>query len=97
MITLSQTKELLAQNKEELRKQYKVSEIGVFGSYTRNEQSKGSDLDVLVTFEEPVGMFSFLDLEEYLQKLLNVKVDLVSKKSLKPNIGKRILKEVIYI
>ena len=71
--------------------------IGVFGSYVRGEQKEGSDLDVLVEFEEPVGLFEFMALENYLSDLLGVKVDLVSKKALKPHIGKRILEEVIMI
>jgi hypothetical protein len=50
-----------------------------------------------VAFSEPVGLFEFMDLEEYLQTLFGVKVDLVSRKALKPHIGERILKEVIYI
>ncbi len=71
--------------------------IGVFGSYVRGEQKETSDVDVLVEFEEPVGLFEFMDLEEYLTGLLGVKVDLVSKKALKPHIGKHILEEVISI
>ena len=71
--------------------------IGVFGSYVRGEQKRQSDVDVLVEFEEPVGLFEFMDLEMYLTDLLGVKVDLVSKKALKPHIGERILKEVIMV
>jgi len=51
----------------------------------------------LVEFEEPVGFFDFIALEDYLAGLLGVKVDLVSKKALKPRIGERILKEVIRV
>jgi predicted nucleotidyltransferase len=57
----------------------------------------GSDVDILVEFEEPIGFFQFLDLEEYLTKLIGIKVDLVSKGALKPIIGEKILKEVIYL
>jgi predicted nucleotidyltransferase len=74
-----------------------VKTIGVFGSYVRGEQKRGSDVDVLVEFEEPVGLFEFMDLEDYLSELLGVKVDLVSKKALKPHIGENILQEVIMI
>ena len=84
-------------HKEKLSKRFKVKTIGVFGSYVRGEQKEGSDLDVLVEFEEPVGLFEFMALENYLSDLLGVKVDLVSKKALKPHIGKRILEEVIMI
>jgi len=50
-----------------------------------------------VEFEEPMGLFEFMDLEENLSNLLGTKVDLVSKKALKPRIGEYILKEAIYI
>jgi len=82
--------------KPEIRKNFKVKELGVFGSYIHEEQNADSDLDILVTFEEPVG-FKFLELEEYLSEALGIKVDLVSKKALKPRIGKRILEQVIMV
>lgn len=84
-------------SKPDLREQYCVKTIGVFGSYIRGEQTKGSDLDILVEFEKPVSLFRFMDLEEHLEKMLGEKVDLVSKKALKPRIGKHILQEVINI
>jgi predicted nucleotidyltransferase len=90
-------KRILLRNKAELRKRFKVKTIGVFGSYVRGEQKRQSDVDLLVEFEEPVGLFEFMDLEMYLTDLLGVKVDLVSKKALKPHIGERILKEVAMI
>ncbi len=98
MKKIEEIKDTLKKHKEELRKNFKVKEIGVFGSYVRGEQKKrGSDIDILVDFEEPIGFFKFMDLEEYLSNLLGTKVDLISKKALKPRIGKYILKEVIYI
>jgi predicted nucleotidyltransferase len=90
-------REVLARNRRELRRRFKVKDIGVFGSYVRGEQRKKSDVDVLVEFEEPVGFFEFIALEDYLADLLGVKVDLVSKKALKPRIGERILKEVVRV
>ncbi|MDI6810795.1 MAG: nucleotidyltransferase family protein [archaeon] len=87
----------LAAHKEELKQRYKVKEIGIFGSVVRGEQKGTSDVDILVEFEKPIGFFTFLELEEYLSNLLGLKVDLVSKKALKPNIGRYILQEVIPI
>jgi len=97
MRDVDRIKRVLLEHKAELRKKFKVKTIGVFGSYVRGEQKRGSDVDVLVEFEEPIGLFEFMDLEEYLSRLLGVKVDLVSKKALKPHIGERILQEVIMI
>ena len=97
MKTLGEIRTLLARHREELAGSYKVQEIGIFGSYARGEQSSGSDLDVLVTFREPIGLFEFIDLENRLGELLGVKVDLVTKAALKPRIGARILSEVVYV
>ena len=88
---------MLRENKPILEEKYKVKTLGVFGSYVRGEQKEDSDLDILVEFQEPVGLFKFMELEEFLGKNTGVKVDLVSKKALKPRIGKYILKEVINV
>lgn len=87
----------LRKNMPVLREKYKVKYLGVFGSYVRGEQKKSSDLDILVEFQEPVGLFEFMELEEYLANNTGVKVDLVSRKALKPRIGKNILEEVINV
>ena len=97
MKRLQDIKAALAKHKPEIQRKFKVKEIGIFGSYIRGKQKEKSDIDVLVEFSEPVGLFKFMDLEEYLQTLFGVKVDLVSRKALKPHIGERILREVIYI
>jgi len=97
MTAIEKIKGILAGHKEELAARFKVKKLGIFGSYVRGQQKKASDIDVLVEFGEPVGLFRFMDLEEYLTNLLGRKVDLVSKKALKPRIGSRILKEAVYI
>ncbi|MEM2029646.1 MAG: nucleotidyltransferase family protein [Thermoproteota archaeon] len=97
MKTLQEIRRILTEHKEELRRKYRVKEIGVFGSFVKGGQRKGSDVDILVEFEEPPSLFVFMDLEEYLSKLLGLKIDLVTKKALKPRIGKRILEEAVYL
>ena len=97
MKTADELKKILSERKPEIKKKYKVKSIGIFGSYVSGKSNKRSDVDVLVEFSEPVGMFVFLDLEEYLQRIFGLKVDLVSKKALKPKIGENILNEVVYI
>ena len=97
MKNLVNIKQILEENKDRLRNEYNVKEIGIFGSYVRNEQKENSDLDILVDFEKPIGLFKFMELEEYLSNLLNIKIDLVSRKALKPFIGKYILEEVVYL
>jgi len=97
MKNLVNIKQILEENKDRLRNEYNVKEIGIFGSYVRDEQKENSDLDILVDFEKPIGLFKFMELEEYLSNLLNIKIDLVSRKALKPFIGKYILEEVVYL
>jgi len=97
MKNLADILKTLAAHREELKQRYRVKEIGVFGSVVRGEQKGTSDVDILVEFEKPIGFFTFLELEDYLSTLLGVKVDLVSKKALKPNIGRHILQEVILV
>ena len=90
-------KEKLKNSGQFLKERFLVKKIGVFGSYSRGEQRKGSDVDILVEFIEEPSLFKFIRLENYLSDLLGIKVDLVMKNSLKPYIGKHILEEVIYI
>ena len=87
----------LQKEKKTLELDYGVKRLGVFGSYVRNEQKKNSDVDVLVEFSQPPGLFKFIELENHLSDKLGVKVDLVMKSALKPYIGEVILKEVQYI
>ena len=94
---LKNIEKIVKKNKVVLTKQFKVKEIGIFGSVVRGEDTETSDVDILVEFEEPIGFFKFLELEEYLSDLIGRKVDLVSKKALKPRIGKHILKEVAFL
>ena len=89
-------KRKLTQCKPKLKSGFQVKEIGIFGSYIRNEQNKNSDLDILVEFEEEPSLFKFMELENYLKTILRVKVDLVMKNALKPQIGRHILNEVVY-
>lgn len=94
---LKKIEKLVKENKLVLTKQFKVKEIGIFGSVVRGEDKESSDVDILVEFDEPIGFFKFLELEEYLSDLIGRKVDLVSKKALKPRIGKHILRKVAFL
>ena len=87
----------LLEHKSELQKKFKVKEIGIFGSYVRGEQKGMSDVDILVEFEEAPTLLEFVELEDYLSKILGVKVDLVMKRALKPRIRENVLKEVVYV
>ena len=99
MKNIEQIKKKLEELKPELKDQFKVKSIGIFGSYVRGEEGRGSDLDILVDFEEKanLSLLDFIRLENYLSEKLGVKVDLVERETLKPRIGKHILGELIEI
>ena len=97
-IDLAHARSILRIHLPELRRQYGVRSLGIFGSYVRGDQRSESDLDLLVELDErPLTLLQFIALENYLSDLLGVKVDLVEKEALKPAIGRRILKEVVPI
>jgi predicted nucleotidyltransferase len=97
MKTLEEVKQWLVQHKSVLYEQYQVRELGIFGSYVRQEQTESSDVDMLVEFSETPSLLKFVNLENYLSDNLGVKVNLVHKSGLKPRIGERILAEVVYL
>ena len=97
MINLTHIESILKQQEPELKKQYKLKRMGIFGSYRRKQQNKKSDLDILVEFKEAPGLLKYIEIEEYLSKITGLKVDLVMKNALKPLLRKYILKEVMYI
>jgi predicted nucleotidyltransferase len=77
---------------EDLRREYRIASLSLFGSYVRGEQHKRSDLDILVEFEEVPSLPSS-SLERKLCEVTGIKVDLVSVRALKGEIGERILQE----
>lgn len=81
----------------ELRKQYPIVRVGVFGSIARGEGNSESDIDLLVDFSEPISLFRFSDSKLDLEEILERKVDLVTPGALKPRIKDRILREVVYL
>jgi len=95
--TIQDIKNNLSVHASDIIERYKIREIGIFGSYVKNRQSKESDLDILVDFDEVPTLFDFVGLRDELSDILNIRVDLVMKSALKPRIGKRILEEVVLL
>jgi predicted nucleotidyltransferase len=94
---LQELSTVLRQHLPQLREQYKLKSLAVFGSYVRAEQRRRSDLDVLVDFEEAPTLLQLSALQRQLSDLVGVKVDLALKRTLKPAIGEVILSEAIYV
>lgn len=83
-------RQTLRQHLPALREEYGVESFAVFGSYVRGEQRPDSDIDVLVTFDDPPGLLAFIELERTLSDLLGQSVDLVTEDALKPRIRGRV-------
>lgn len=86
----------LDENLDILKKKFGVKKIAIFGSTARGENTAKSDIDIIVELNKPTGLIAFVALENYLSKMLGRKVDLTTKKALKPTIRKAILKEAVY-
>jgi len=72
-------------------KDYNVLKVGIFGSFARGENKKGSDLDILVEFKDSPSLLTLIKLENQLSEILGIKVDLVTTGALK---NKRIKKSI---
>ena len=98
MKSLEEVKDILARNKGALRERFKVKELGIFGSFVKGKQKKRSDIDVLVVFEEGYKTFdNYMDLKFFLEGILDAKVDLVLKNTLREEIKEHVLSEAIYV
>lgn len=94
---ISLIKDTINNHQQLLKNKYFVNRIAVFGSTARGEETEKSDVDILVELSKPMGFLKFLELEEFLSKIIGKKVDLVTKKALKEAIKKEILREAIYV
>jgi len=97
MNDLTGIKSKISSCKAELRRDFGVKAIGIFGSYVEGKPHPRSDIDILVDFEPEPGFFKFLELEEKLSGILGIKVDLVTRAALKPRIGRRILDHIVFV
>lgn len=96
MKKLDELKEIIEQHKEILENKYKVKNIAIFGSYARGDQNYESDIDILVEFNEPVGLL-FIHLADFLEEILQSKVNLLTPDAIKPNRRPYIMEELIYV
>ena len=97
MKNAAQIKSTLEEYFPQLKKKYQINQLGMFGSFVRDEQTPDSDLDLLVAFEIKPSLFQFIELENYLSDILDIKVDLVMESALKPHIENYIRKELVIL
>lgn len=86
---------LIKMHYSELQERYGVKSIGIFGSVARDEAGTVSDVDILVEFARPVGLFTFTALQRRLKAILGTEVDLATPDALKRQLKDRILKELV--
>jgi hypothetical protein len=93
-----QVRQKLAANDASFKERFHVMELGIFGSLVKGRQRRGSDVDILVTFDKGhKDFFNYMRLKSCLEELTGMKVDLVMKDALKPRLRERILNEVEYV
>jgi predicted nucleotidyltransferase len=89
---ISKLKEL----KPALFEKYNLSALGLFGSVVRDDFSANSDVDIIIDYHNKMGI-EFIDLANYLEDQLEIKVDLVSRRGIKPKYYKEIEKDILYV
>ena len=96
--SLEEIKRIIQEHKSILSKEFQVKEINLFGSYVRGEETSTSDIDILVEFKKPIGL-KIVDLKDYLEQILGIKVDVVSKKAIirRPRLWKHIKEELVSV
>lgn len=85
---------ILRAHRSELE-EFRVASLSVFGSVARGEAGAESDVDLLVEFAEPVGLFEFVGLKQHLEDLLGCAVDLATPNALRPAMRPQILGEAV--
>jgi len=97
MKTLEEIKTILKKHREEVRQKYKAQIKGVFGSYVRDAQRPGSDIDVLVDFQDNANLIDFVGLSLFLEEKLNCRVDVVPEDAIRKELRPVILREAAYL
>ncbi|MBE0687638.1 MAG: nucleotidyltransferase family protein [Anaerolineaceae bacterium] len=80
-----------------LAEQFGIKSLYLFGSTARDEARPDSDVDLLVEFNRPLGLFEFIELQQKLESILGCKVDLGTKRSLKQQIKEEVLQGAILV
>ena len=83
--------------KGQINHNYKAEIKGIFGSYARNEQTRQSDIDILVEFQQDADLFDFVGLSQFLEERLSCKVDVVPLSSIREEVKSYVLREALYI
>lgn len=95
-MTRDEILQTLSKHRDELRRDYGVRSLALFGSAARNKTGSQSDVDILVEFDKPIGLFQFIRAKQHLEDLLGVEeVDLVLRSAVIPELQEDIYGEAI--
>jgi predicted nucleotidyltransferase len=96
MKTLQDMRSVLLKHKDQLFAEYPIKSMAIFGSFARNEQTESSDLDLMVEFNDKIGI-QFIDLADELENYIGLRVDLVSREGIKDRYFQAIKSDLIYV
>ena len=96
-ITCDEVRRILQEYQPELAERFAVRSLALFGSVARDEATPDSDIDLLVEFDRPVGLFELFALQDELEEMLGRPVDVGTVQSLKPRIQQRVLEEAVRV
>ncbi len=96
MKSLQDIKLTLGEHKQQLFTDYPIKSMAIFGSYARKEQDNESDLDLMVEFNDRIGI-RFVDLADEIESIIGFKVDLISRKGIKDKYFQSIQSDLIYV
>lgn len=97
MYTTKNIIDLLKEHKDSLAKKYSISELGLFGSFASGQFSENSDIDILVDFHKNIDGFDYIRLAHEFEDLFKHKIDLVSRKGIKPKYLPFVEKHLIHV
>ncbi|HTR30794.1 MAG TPA: nucleotidyltransferase family protein [Puia sp.] len=97
MYTTNQILAILKEKKEYLQNKYPISELGIFGSYARGDFNEKSDIDILVDFNKRIDGFEYIRLAHDLEDTFKQKVDVVSRRGIKPQYLPYVEKSLIHV
>lgn len=97
MYTTNQILDILRAKKPQLQQRYPLSELGIFGSYARGDFNETSDIDILVDFNDRIDGFDYIRLAHELEDAFHHKIDMVSRKGIKPQYLPYVEKSLIHV
>ena len=83
--------------KSEVEQRYHVKRMGLFGSYSRGEQKEGSDIDILVDFNDGADLFDLSGLKIFLEEMFQARVDVIPSRTLREELKQAVLADVKYV